>query len=687
MKLKDRDVLVCNCQRSMPLDPRKLERALAAVGAEGELAIETELCRAQLGNYEAALQDDSPFCVACTQEAPLFSEVAEEAGPEADVTFANIREKAGWSAEAAEAHPKIAALLAAAMVEAEPAPAVEMTSEGSCLVYGRDEQAIEVARQLADRLEVTVLLRDPGAVMPPRVMDIPVFKGRIQDAQGHLGGFSLTVADHAPALPASRAALAFEMGREARSECDIILDLTGEAPLFPLPEARDGYLRADPGDPAAVQKAAFAASGLVGTFEKPRYVAYDADICAHARSKITGCTNCLDNCPTGAIASAGETVAIDPHVCAGCGNCASVCPTGAATYQYPPPRTVFERLRTLVSAYFKAGGERPVLLVHDAAHGEEMISLMARHGRGLPARVLPFQVNEATNIGIDFTAAAFAYGASEVVVLAPPDKARKGELEGLRRLQGLTEAVLAGLGYGEGRLHLIDDADPEAVEAKLYGLESRDGPAPASFLAMGGKRSRAMLGLRHLHAQAPAPQDYLALPEGAPFGRVHVDTEGCTMCLACVSACPTGALLDDPDRPWLGFQEDACVQCGICKATCPESVISLEPRLNFTDDAKRGIELNRQEPFHCVRCGKPFGVEPTIRRIAGQLSGKHWMFQTSRHAERIMMCDDCRVIDQFEDADAPMQYGTRPRPRTTEDDLRERESTARRQNANGSGDD
>jgi len=686
MKLKDRDVLVCNCQRSMPLDPRKLQRALAAVGAEGELNIETELCRGQLGNYEAALQGDAPLCVACTQEAPLFSEVAEEAAPEADVAFANIREKAGWSAEASEAHPKIAALLAAAMVEAEPAPAVEMTSEGSCLVYGRDEQAIEVARQLADRLEVTVLLRDPRAVMPPRVMDIPVFKGRIQDAEGHLGGFSLTVADYAPALPASRAALAFEMGREARSQCDIILDLTGEAPLFPLPEARDGYLRADPGDPAAVQKAAFAASGLVGTFEKPRYVAYDADICAHARSKITGCTNCLDNCPTGAIASAGETVAIDPHVCAGCGNCASVCPTGAATYQYPPPQAVFERLRTLVSAYFKAGGERPVLLVHDAAHGEEMISLMARHGRGLPARVLPFQVNEATNIGIDVTAAAFAYGASEVVVLAPPDKARKGELEGLRHLQGLTEAVLAGLGYGEGRLHLIDDADPEAVEAKLYGLESRDGPAPASFLAMGGKRSRAMLGLRHLHAQAPAPQDHLPLPEGAPFGRVHVDTEGCTMCLACVSACPTGALLDDPDRPWLGFQEDACVQCGICKATCPESVISLEPRLNFTEEAKRGIELNRQEPFHCVRCGKPFGVEPTIRRIANQLAGKHWMFQTSRHAERIMMCDDCRVIDQFEDAEAPMQYGTRPRPRTTEDDLRERESTARRQSANGSGD-
>ena len=53
---------------------------------------------------------------------------------------------------------------------------------------------------------------------------------------------------------------------------------------------------------------------------------------------------------------------------------------------------------------------------------------------------------------------------------------------------------------------------------------------------------------------APAPADVVPLPEGAPFGRVVVDTEGCTLCLACVGACPTGALLDHPDRPGLRYQ-------------------------------------------------------------------------------------------------------------------------------------
>ena len=684
MKVKGKEVLVCNCQSTMPLDQRKLGQALEALGAEGTLDIQSGLCRTQIGNFQNAALGDAPVCVACTQEAPFFAEVAEEDNPEAAVGFTNIREAAGWSAEASQAHPKIAALLAAAALDIEPAPSVSLTSEGTCLVIGRDEDAITLAKQLSGRLEVTVLLHDPQDVMPPRVMDVPVFKGRVRQARGYLGAFEIAVDDYAPALPSSRAALEFELSRnEASSQCDIIVDITGEAPLFPAHEKRDGYLRADPGDPAAVQRVAFEAGDLVGEFEKPRYIRYDPEICAHSRSRITGCTNCLDNCPTGAIESAGEVVSIDPFICAGCGNCASVCPTGAATYQYPPVAGSMERLRTLLTGYHKAGGAQPVLLVHDDRHGAEAISLMARFGRGLPARVLPFAVNEVTQIGLDFTAAAFSYGAERICLLVPPTKRAEGELDGLDRLQHLNDAILDGLGYGTGRIELIEDADPEAVEARLYGLKSIAAPTAGSFIAMGGKRARMFTGLRHLHKHAPQPQDLVPLPEGSPFGRVHVDTGGCTMCLACVAACPTGAMLDDPDSPWLGFHEEACVQCGICEATCPESVISLEPRLNFTEDARKGVELNRKEPFHCVRCGKPFAVEASIRRIMDQLAGKHWMFAQSDQAERIMMCEDCRVVVQFDDPNTPMRLGTPQRPRTTEDDLREREEERARQARNG----
>src|SRR3546814_8824947 len=91
-----------------------------------------------------------------------------------------------------------------------------------------------------------------------------------------------------------------------------------------------------------------------------------------------------------------------------------------------------------------------------------MIGIMARFGRGLPAQVLPFPLNEVTQVGLDFLAAAFAYGEEQVVFLANPKK--RDELGGLAGQIGLDETVLSGLGYGEGRLHLIDDADPRSEE-------------------------------------------------------------------------------------------------------------------------------------------------------------------------------------------------------------------------------
>ena len=46
---------------------------------------------------------EAPVLVACTQEAPLFTEVAAEDKPDAQLAFANIRETAGWSDEASRA--------------------------------------------------------------------------------------------------------------------------------------------------------------------------------------------------------------------------------------------------------------------------------------------------------------------------------------------------------------------------------------------------------------------------------------------------------------------------------------------------------------------------------------------------------------------------------------------------------
>jgi len=651
----------------VPLDAGAVRRGCR--GATVETA--GQLCRAELDRYRAAVAAGAPLIVGCTQEAPLFAEVAQDGKKQTQLSFVNVRETAGWSSQAADAGPKMAALLAAA---AEPVPAVAfvtLNSEGVIMVYGRDEQAIEAAKLLKEHLDVTVMITKHAALTPGRVSEFPVVKGTIRSAKGHLGAFEIVVDDFAAATPSSRGALAFGSGRDgAVSHCDIILDISGGAPLFSAHDLRDGYLRADPGDPAAVLHAVIKARDLLGGFDKPRYITFTEDLCAHSRSRIVGCRRCLDLCPTGAIEPAGDHVAIDANICAGCGQCAAVCPTGAAAYALPPADALMRKLRALLTAYREAGGAEPIVLLHDDEHGGALIDALAHHGDGLPAKVLPLLVNEVTQVGLEVVAAAFAYGASAVRLLL---RGRlRHDIAGLTRTIALAEPILAALGFGS--VAVIETDDPETLGAALAAIEPHASAVrPALFSPVGPKREVMRHALRELHDAAPTPIDIVALPAGAPFGAVEIDAAGCTLCLSCVSACPTGALGDDSERPLLRFTEDACVQCGLCKATCPEKVITLKPQLDFRAATAMSRVLKEEEPFHCIRCGKPFGVKSTIERVIGKLAGRHWMYaQGSKRLDALRMCEDCRVAVVTEDGFDPHGAPPRPNVRTTDDYLRER---------------
>ena len=111
-------IFACSCEGTMPLD----EAALAA-GCGGALHKADQLCRRELDRFRRAVASGAAVTVGCTQEAPLFSEVAGESGAAERVRFANVREFGGWSNEAEAAGPKMAALLAAA---AEPVPPVSL---------------------------------------------------------------------------------------------------------------------------------------------------------------------------------------------------------------------------------------------------------------------------------------------------------------------------------------------------------------------------------------------------------------------------------------------------------------------------------------------------------------------------------------------------------------------------------
>jgi ferredoxin len=648
----------------MALDAATLGRVCGAACKR----VHTDLCRTEFDRFSEALEAGGELVVACGQESPVFAEAADDAGADERVRFVDIRDRAGWG-RGGDVRPKMAALIAEAMTDARPAPAVTLSSKGVTLIYGPAEVAIEAAQAVAGRLAATVMVTDDADLILPAVRDFPVIAGRVAAARGHLGAFTVTVDGFAPIAAAGRGAPGRARPEDGvESQCDLIVDVSGGTALFPAPAKRDGYLRADPRDPAAVARALLDATGLVGEFEKPIYVSFDASLCAHRRSGQPGCTRCLDVCPTSAISPAGDVVSIDAHVCAGCGGCASVCPSGAATYAFPDPARIYTRLEALFTGWRDAGGQALRLLYHDA-RGGELIALSARFGRGLPADVIPFALNQVTQAGHETVLAALAMGAVEVVVLLDPEKG--SEAAALVDQVRLANMLCAGIGLDAPRARIVETRDPEALEAEL----DRE-PPPAIALEpirpIGNRRAVTRLALGALAAASGFGAGSIALapdlfPSGPPYGRIEVDTAACTLCLACASTCPAGALLDNPDRPQLRFHEDACLQCGICRATCPENAITLEPRYLLAPEARRATVLHEEEPFACIECGRPFGVRSTVERIAERLAGKHWMFADDSRSRLIRMCDDCRIRAQYHDQDSPFRMGPRPRIRTADD--------------------
>lgn len=499
-----------------------------------------------------------------------------------------------------------------------PTGLVEYVSQGRCVVIGAAEAA-EFAPRLSEvSLQVQVLLTDgpdePGLPVVP-------LGAREFRVAGHMGAFKI------------------HLGEEGKSNyevlnADLVLDL-GKQPALIMPIKPPGYFVADIDDELSLAEVVVTMSELIGTFEKPRFFDYDASICAHGRSGISGCSRCIDSCPTEAIISIGESIEVNPNLCQGGGICATACPTGAIRYTYPRSEDTQELIRILLNTYKEQGGSDSVIVFASEADAETQSET--------PDNVLIIALEELASVGLETWFFALAHGASRVLLVdgvSAPATVRTFVDEELKT----AKALLQGLGYPADAIEMVDLKNlSQSCKNVMPEIEV------AQYAGIPQKRQAALWSIDHLFTQATSAHEIFSLPEQSLFGRINVNGEACTLCMSCTSACPANAINAGVEEPRLLFHEENCVQCGICANTCPENAITLEPRwVANPEDRKQTEILHEEEPFCCISCGKPFATQSGINTILAKLSD-HYMFQTERAVRRLKMCDDCRVADVVQD--------------------------------------
>jgi ferredoxin len=216
---------------------------------------------------------------------------------------------------------------------------------------------------------------------------------------------------------------------------------------------------------------------------------------------------------------------------------------------------------------------------------------------------------------------------------------------------GTARAILRGLGLSEDRIGFVvtslESVGAEQVVSPPAGPEAGAGMAsaePVKFSSVHDRRTLIHLAAQCLYDRSGMPEPRLPLPPGSPFGTVAVGAN-CTLCMACVAACPSGALSTSGNAPRLLIHESQCHQCGLCEEACPEGAIQLVPRLLCDLTAVEGpVVLRESEPFRCVECGVAFGSPAMIERMTEKLKG-HWMYANKRQMRRLRMCATCRARD------------------------------------------
>jgi len=297
------------------------------------------------------------------------------------------------------------------------------------------------------------------------------------------------------------------------------------------------------------------------------------------------------------------------------------------------------------------GAQPRAILFHCEQQGRGLLDWAAAGQTHYSAALLPVQVPCLRNVSEAAMLAAIRLGAAGVGLLGCED-CPNGERSLLLGKLELAQRVLDAFGIGAQRVRLLtvdEGTRPQGMEA-LHAFAAGLGEAP---VPADGRRYR-LTGNREVLADAieafigatGREVGGLTLDKEQPFALATVNDQGCTLCRACATVCPTHAFSFDMEVQALRFKHITCVNCGLCASVCPEQVITLRSELYPEREALEYVTVAQDEMVRCARCEKPYINRRALETVEARLRAAEGVLDTftGQRAGLLRMCPDCRAV-------------------------------------------
>lgn len=674
-------IFLCTCSRSIDIDFRSLGKSIEVDVVE----IHDLLCS---GDGLAKITESSrrhglgQALIACPSRKHVFEAHLEAQG--LSLLFVNLREHCGRVHERKEATEKARILIRAALRHRKPVRRMIIDVGRDVLVTGELFAALQIARYLAKTGNVHVL--DEGGFKTEGVCQkvpegIKLYTGRLMSIEGRIGDFCIKAFGNpinsekciscGKCLEACKKnAICSSPFFAVNDKCDSCGNCIDACPVHAIdfsediisiragqvlsiggfggtgvprqilvkrgihvtPQGRTGEETLALALPAAMEM-----MQNMGKIEQEMALSVALEGCAAGKSGITGCNLCENACAHGAIARREDRVEFDEVSCRGCGACSSVCPLSlpqAGEDLYPEMEHLLRDLQL-----------SPRILMFTCNECTPLLDTAGRKNVKYPA-VIPLFVPDLAAVSETHILRAFDLGADGVVLLGCRDCIRKSE-----EAQKLADIILEEFGLG-GRISVISNGDGiDGFVKSLTAFSAALVPGKKhEHVALKNTSNRhVLLGLLRGFAEKTGTRPRTVIEDtGYPFADVSISPK-CTVCGACTSMCPTGALKREGGS--IRFAYGHCIACGLCGKACPEAALTMHRTLDIAAlaDTTRST-LFESDLIACVSCKKPYMTEAAFNRIAGSLimdvrsdiPPKEQALLIKAQVELLKFCGECR---------------------------------------------